>query len=236
MPAPVPPIGLAIALGTTLAYLTGTQIMKAIGGKELIDPMLAAWSMNIVFLVIAVDPARPGEIVDRRERETRDAEPRTMNDAGRSAPSEIAFVPASSHPMERDVGHVDRERDDSLTASQRQRVVRRSDRQRSAASGRPRFAASVGASQLKRRRVNADQISRSLRSSTSMSALSHNLQIQYTGIPARMIPNVTRIVLRIGDDRVDHHADRRQQEERRRDRIAEGAVGSRQVGALACAG
>jgi lipopolysaccharide export system permease protein len=47
-------VGLAIALGTTLAYLTGTQIMKAIGGKELISPILAAWSMNIVFLVIAV--------------------------------------------------------------------------------------------------------------------------------------------------------------------------------------
>jgi lipopolysaccharide export system permease protein len=47
-------VGLAIALGTTLAYLTGTQIMKAIGGKELISAMLAAWSMNIVFFVIAI--------------------------------------------------------------------------------------------------------------------------------------------------------------------------------------
>lgn len=45
-------VGLAIALGTTLAYLTGLQIMKAVGGKELIDPMVAAWSMNAVFLVI----------------------------------------------------------------------------------------------------------------------------------------------------------------------------------------
>lgn len=47
-------IGLAIALGTTLAYLTGNQIMKAIGGKGMLDPMLAAWSMNIVFLILAV--------------------------------------------------------------------------------------------------------------------------------------------------------------------------------------
>ena len=47
-------IGLAIALGTTLAYLTGTQIMKAIGGKAIMSAVLAAWSMNIVFLVIAV--------------------------------------------------------------------------------------------------------------------------------------------------------------------------------------
>ena len=47
-------IGLAIALGTTLAYLTGTQIMKAIGGKEILAPIVAAWSMNVVFLLIAI--------------------------------------------------------------------------------------------------------------------------------------------------------------------------------------
>jgi lipopolysaccharide export system permease protein len=47
-------IGLAIALGTTLTYLTGTQIMKAVGGKEILSPILAAWSMNIFFIVIAV--------------------------------------------------------------------------------------------------------------------------------------------------------------------------------------
>ncbi|MGH7523738.1 MAG: LptF/LptG family permease [Gemmatimonadales bacterium] len=47
-------VGLAIALGTTLAYLTGTQIMKAIGGKEMLSPILAAWSMNAVFLILAI--------------------------------------------------------------------------------------------------------------------------------------------------------------------------------------
>jgi lipopolysaccharide export system permease protein len=49
-------IGLAIALGTTLTYLTGTQIMKAIGGKEILhfSPALAAWSMNIFFVVVAL--------------------------------------------------------------------------------------------------------------------------------------------------------------------------------------
>jgi lipopolysaccharide export system permease protein len=47
-------IGLAIALGTTLTYLTGTQIMKAVGGKEILSPELAAWSMNIFFVVLAV--------------------------------------------------------------------------------------------------------------------------------------------------------------------------------------
>lgn len=47
-------LGLAMALGTTLVYLTGTQIMKALGGKEIIAPELAAWSMNGVFLLLAV--------------------------------------------------------------------------------------------------------------------------------------------------------------------------------------
>lgn len=47
-------LGLAIALGTTLVYLTGIQIMKAVGGKGLLEPWLAAWSMNMVFLVVAV--------------------------------------------------------------------------------------------------------------------------------------------------------------------------------------
>ena len=47
-------LGLAMALGTTLIYLTGTQIMKALGGKEIIAPELAAWSMNGVFLLLAV--------------------------------------------------------------------------------------------------------------------------------------------------------------------------------------
>ncbi len=36
--APAPPSGLAIALGTTLVYLTGVQIMKAVGGKDLVTP------------------------------------------------------------------------------------------------------------------------------------------------------------------------------------------------------
>jgi lipopolysaccharide export system permease protein len=47
-------LGLAIALGTTLIYLTGIQIMKAVGGQGLLSPWLAAWSMNIVFVVVAV--------------------------------------------------------------------------------------------------------------------------------------------------------------------------------------
>lgn len=47
-------IGLAIALGTTLAYLTGIQIMKSVGAKELLTPFLAAWSMNGVFLLLAI--------------------------------------------------------------------------------------------------------------------------------------------------------------------------------------
>jgi lipopolysaccharide export system permease protein len=47
-------LGLAIALGTTLIYLTGIQIMKAVGGKALVAPWFAAWSMNIFFFIVAV--------------------------------------------------------------------------------------------------------------------------------------------------------------------------------------
>ena len=47
-------LGLAIAMGTTLVYLTGTQIMKSVGGKDLVSPDLAAWSMNGVFLILAI--------------------------------------------------------------------------------------------------------------------------------------------------------------------------------------
>lgn len=47
-------LGLAIALGTTLTYLTGTQIMKAIAAKDLIPNLVAAWSMNAIFAVLAV--------------------------------------------------------------------------------------------------------------------------------------------------------------------------------------
>lgn len=46
--------GLAIALGTTLVYLTGIQIMKALGAKDMVDPVFAAWSMNVFFLALAV--------------------------------------------------------------------------------------------------------------------------------------------------------------------------------------
>ncbi len=47
-------LGLAIALGTTLVYLTGTQIMKAIGAKDVVSHDFAAWSMNGVFLALAI--------------------------------------------------------------------------------------------------------------------------------------------------------------------------------------
>ena len=47
-------LGLAFALGTTLVYLTGTQIMKALGGKEIIAPNLAAWSMDGLFFLLAI--------------------------------------------------------------------------------------------------------------------------------------------------------------------------------------
>ena len=47
-------LGLAMALGSTLVYLTGTQIMKAVGGRELLPYATAAWSMNALFLLFAI--------------------------------------------------------------------------------------------------------------------------------------------------------------------------------------
>jgi lipopolysaccharide export system permease protein len=44
-------VGVAISLGTTVMFLLITQIMKAVGAGGLIDPILAAWLPNAVFLV-----------------------------------------------------------------------------------------------------------------------------------------------------------------------------------------
>jgi lipopolysaccharide export system permease protein len=44
-------IGIAISLGTTVIFLLLTQIMKAVGAGGVIDPTLAAWLPNAVFLV-----------------------------------------------------------------------------------------------------------------------------------------------------------------------------------------
>jgi lipopolysaccharide export system permease protein len=44
-------IGVAISLGTTVIFLLITQIMKAVGAGGLIDPTLAAWLPNMVFLL-----------------------------------------------------------------------------------------------------------------------------------------------------------------------------------------
>ena len=43
-------VGVAISLGTTVIFLLVTQIMKAVGAGGLIDPTLAAWLPNMVFL------------------------------------------------------------------------------------------------------------------------------------------------------------------------------------------
>jgi lipopolysaccharide export system permease protein len=44
-------VGVAISLGTTVIFLLMTQIMKAVGSGGLIDPILAAWLPNMVFLL-----------------------------------------------------------------------------------------------------------------------------------------------------------------------------------------
>jgi LPS export ABC transporter permease LptG len=42
--------GVAISLGTTVIFLLVTQLTKAVGSSGLIDPMVAAWFPNVVFL------------------------------------------------------------------------------------------------------------------------------------------------------------------------------------------
>jgi lipopolysaccharide export system permease protein len=44
-------VGIAISLGTTVMFLLLTQIMKAVGAGGLIDPTVAAWLPNMVFLL-----------------------------------------------------------------------------------------------------------------------------------------------------------------------------------------
>jgi lipopolysaccharide export system permease protein len=44
-------VGVAISLGTTVIFLLMTQIMKAVGAGGLIDPTVAAWLPNAVFLL-----------------------------------------------------------------------------------------------------------------------------------------------------------------------------------------
>jgi lipopolysaccharide export system permease protein len=44
-------VGIAISLGTTVMFLLLTQIMKAVGAGGVIDPTVAAWLPNAVFLL-----------------------------------------------------------------------------------------------------------------------------------------------------------------------------------------
>jgi lipopolysaccharide export system permease protein len=43
-------VGVAISLGTTVVFLLVTQIMKAVGAGGVVNPVLAAWLPNLVFL------------------------------------------------------------------------------------------------------------------------------------------------------------------------------------------
>jgi lipopolysaccharide export system permease protein len=47
-------IGVAISLGTTVAYLLLINLTRAIGISGLIDPVVAAWAPNLLFLLIAL--------------------------------------------------------------------------------------------------------------------------------------------------------------------------------------
>jgi lipopolysaccharide export system permease protein len=43
-------VGIAISLGTTVIFLLFVQITKAIGAGGVINPIVAAWFPNVVFL------------------------------------------------------------------------------------------------------------------------------------------------------------------------------------------
>jgi lipopolysaccharide export system permease protein len=43
-------VGIALSLGTTVLFLLLTQIMKAVGSGGVVDPVVAAWLPNLVFL------------------------------------------------------------------------------------------------------------------------------------------------------------------------------------------
>jgi LPS export ABC transporter permease LptG len=45
-----PAVGVAISLGTTVIFLLATQITKAVGAGGVINPIVAAWFPNVVFL------------------------------------------------------------------------------------------------------------------------------------------------------------------------------------------
>jgi lipopolysaccharide export system permease protein len=44
-------VGVAISLGTTVIFLLLVQITKAIGSGGLINPVVAAWFPNVLFLL-----------------------------------------------------------------------------------------------------------------------------------------------------------------------------------------
>jgi lipopolysaccharide export system permease protein len=47
-------IGIAISLGTTVVFLSLIQLSRAVGVTGVVDPVLAAWTPNMIFLVAAL--------------------------------------------------------------------------------------------------------------------------------------------------------------------------------------
>jgi lipopolysaccharide export system permease protein len=47
-------VGVAISLGTTVSYLLLINLTRAIGISGLIDPQVAAWAPNFLFLLVAL--------------------------------------------------------------------------------------------------------------------------------------------------------------------------------------
>jgi len=47
-------IGIAISLGTTVVFLSLIQLSRAVGVTGIVDPVLAAWTPNAIFLVASL--------------------------------------------------------------------------------------------------------------------------------------------------------------------------------------
>ena len=58
-----PAVGVAISLGTALIFLLLTQLTKAIGSGGVINPLVAAWFPNVIFLFAGSGAAGEGEDV-----------------------------------------------------------------------------------------------------------------------------------------------------------------------------
>ena len=60
-------MGIAISLGTTIVYLLMINLSQAVGASGMINPTVAAWVPNLVFLAHRGVAAGAGEDVRQRK-------------------------------------------------------------------------------------------------------------------------------------------------------------------------